>query len=143
MFYPADEDENGGEYHQYSFTKTTLESLVTYYVLIVMELSTRQVQVAGITPKPDSAFMKQVSRSLTNDFDGFLPGKRFLIIDPDQKYTKEFRDLFKGAGTQVVRVPARLPNLNSCAERFVLSIKCQPFHHFRVRLSCRLESLII
>ena len=37
----------------------TWHGLVTYYVLVVMELSTRRVQVAGITPHPTAAFMQQ------------------------------------------------------------------------------------
>ena len=32
---------------------STLGSLVTYYMLIVIELSTRRVQFAGITPEPE------------------------------------------------------------------------------------------
>ena len=34
----------------------TLGRLVTYYVVIVLELSTRRVQIAGLTPEPDTAF---------------------------------------------------------------------------------------
>ncbi len=43
-----------------------LGSLVTYYVLFVIELSSRKVHIAGITPGPDSAFMMQVGRNLTD-----------------------------------------------------------------------------
>ena len=102
-----------------------LGSLVTYYVLIVIELSTRRVHVAGITPTPDSAFMKQVGRNLTNEFDGFLLGKRFLIMDRDKKFTADFRNLIEHSGTDVIRLPYRSPNLNAYAERFVLSIKSE------------------
>ncbi len=86
---------------------------MTYYVLIVIHLLTRRVQIAGTTPQPASAFMMQVGRNLTDPFDGFLVGKRFLIMDRDPKYTKEFRELLKEAGTQIVRLPARSPNLNA------------------------------
>ena len=102
-----------------------LGSLVTYYVLIVNELSTRRVHVAGITPTPDSAFMKQVGRNLTNEFDGFLLGKRFLIMDRDKKFTADFRNLIEHSGTDTIRLPYRSPNLNAHAERFVLSIKSE------------------
>ena len=56
----------------------TLRRLVTYYVLVVLELSSRRIHVAGITPGPDGAFMMQVGRNLTDPVDGFLRGKRFL-----------------------------------------------------------------
>ena len=64
---------------------TTIEvwtkgGLVTHYVLFVMELATRKVACAGITPHPDAAWILQVGRNLTDAFSGFLHGKRFLIM---------------------------------------------------------------
>ncbi len=99
--------------------------LISYYVLFVMELKTRRVHVAGISPTPDSRFMLQVGRGLTDAFDGFLLGKQLLILDRDAKYTGDFREILTGAGVSVVRLPARSPNLNAYAERFVLSIKSE------------------
>ena len=78
---------------------------------------------AGITPNPDSAFMLQIARNLTDMVDGFLLGKRYLIIDRDSKYTQEFRGFLTDAGTNIVRLPPRSPNLSAHCERFVLSIK--------------------
>ena len=69
--------------------------------------------------------MIQVARGLTDAFDGFLLGKRHLILDRDSKYTNEFRKLLHGSGTNVVQLPARSPDLNAYAERFVLSIKSE------------------
>ena len=48
--------------------------LKTCYVFFLMELSTRKVTVAGITPHPHGRFMSQVARNLTDEFDGFLRG---------------------------------------------------------------------
>ena len=78
---------------------------MTYYVVIVIELSSRKVHIAGITPGPNSAFMMQVGRNLTDPIDGFLLGKRFLIMDRDKKFTTEFRELVDDAGTRVKCVP--------------------------------------
>ena len=38
-------------------------------------------------------------------------------------FTAEFRETLAEAGVRVVRLPARSPNLNACAERFVRTIK--------------------
>ena len=38
--------------------------LVTYYVLFFIRLSTREVQVAGLTPRPDQAWMVQMARNV-------------------------------------------------------------------------------
>ncbi len=88
----------------------TFHRLVTDYVLVFIELSSRRVHVAGITPGPNSAFMMQVGRNLTDPVDGFLLGKRFLILDRDKKFTTEFRDLLEHAGTDVIRLPYRSPS---------------------------------
>ena len=101
----------------------TWAGLVTYYVLFVMELATRRVQIAGITPHPTAAFMQQCARQLTDPFEGFLLGKRYLLHDRDTKYTPAFDGLLKDSGVEPVLLPPRSPNLNAHCERFVRSIK--------------------
>jgi transposase InsO family protein len=101
----------------------TWHGLVTYYVLVVMERATRRVQVAGVTPHPTPAFVQQSARQLTDPFDGFLLGKRYLIHDRDTKFTKVFDELLKASGVEPVLLPPRSPNLNAHCERFVRSIK--------------------
>ena len=44
--------------------------------------------------------MLQVARNLTDAFDGFLLGKRYLLLDRDSKYTEEFRQLLSDSGTK-------------------------------------------
>jgi putative transposase len=101
----------------------TWHGLVTYYVLFVMELATRRVQIAGITPHPTAAFMQQCARQLTDPFDGFLLGKRYLLHDRDTTFTQAFDGLLKDSGVEAVVLPPRSPNLNAHCERFVRSIK--------------------
>jgi transposase InsO family protein len=67
--------------------------------------------------------MTQIARNLTDDGDGFLVSKKYLIHDRDPLFTQEFQETLAAAGVSVVRLPARSPNLNAYAERFVRSIK--------------------
>ena len=101
----------------------TPRGLLTYYVLFVMQLKTRSVRIAGVTTSPNSAYMKQVARNLTDVSDGFLVNSRYLIMDRDTKYTEDFRDSLDREGVKAVRCPVRAPNCNAFAERFVRSIK--------------------
>jgi transposase InsO family protein len=103
----------------------TWHGLVTDYVLFAMELATRRVQIAGITPHPTAAFMQQCARQLTDPFDGFLLGKRYLLHDRDTKFTQAFDGLLKASGVEPVLLPPRSPNLNAYCERFVRSIKAE------------------
>ena len=96
---------------------------VLLYVLVVMELATRRVQIAGITPHPTAAFMPQCARQLTDPFDGFRRGKRYLIHDRDTKFTQAFDALLKASGVEPVLLPPRSPHLNAHGERFRRSIK--------------------
>jgi transposase InsO family protein len=106
----------------------TWHGLVTYYVLVVMELATRRVQVAGITPHPTAAFMQPCARQLTDPCKGFLLGKRYLLHDRDTKFTQAFDTLLMDSGVEPVLLPPRSPNLNAYCERFVRSIKEEAFN---------------
>ena len=100
----------------------TRTGLVRVVVLFVIELSTRRVEIAGVSSQPEGVWMTQIGRNLS-DADGFLVGKRFLIHDRDPLFTAEFRETLVAAGVRVARLPARSPNLNTYAERFVRTIK--------------------
>jgi len=56
----------------------TPAGLITYYVLffILILLGSREVHIAGVTPNPNEAWMKQMARSLTMADWGFLSGSK-------------------------------------------------------------------
>jgi len=101
----------------------TWHGLVNYDVLVVMELATRRIEIAGITPHPTAAFMQQCARQLTEPFEGFLLGKRYLLHDRDTKFTQAFDGLRKASGVEPLVLPPRSPNPNAHCERFIRSIK--------------------
>ena len=47
--------------------------------------------IGGITSDPNGEWMKQVARNLTDMWDGFLLGKRYLIHDRDPLFTEAIR----------------------------------------------------
>jgi putative transposase len=101
----------------------TTKGLVTFYLLFVMELTTRRVHCAGITTNPNEVWMKQIARNLTAADDSFLCGKRYLLMDRDTKFSAAFRRMLSDAGTEPVRLPPRSPNLNAHIERFWRSLR--------------------
>jgi transposase InsO family protein len=101
----------------------TWAGLVRFHVLFVIDLATRRVELAGIVHQPHEAWMLQVARNLTDVVDGFLLGKRYLIMDRDPLFTRAFRTMLATSGVKSVRLPSRSPNLNAFAERFVGSVR--------------------
>ena len=95
-----------------------------YFAFFAIDLQTRRVEIVGITAEPCEAWMRQVARNLTDAEDGFLLGLRYLIL-PRVPYTVAFRKVLEQSGVKPVRLPARSPNLNAYAERFVLSAKTE------------------
>jgi putative transposase len=93
----------------------TARGLRAYYVLFIIELSIRKVEIAGITPNPDGAFMAQIARNLVDCEDGFLRDKRYLMHDRDGKYTPQFIRILRDCGMTNVKLPRRSPNLNAFA----------------------------
>ena len=122
----------------------TAVGLVRYHVFFVIQLATREVHIAEIIPEPNGPWMKQMARNLTDGLDGFLSGCRYLIHDRASLFSQDFGMILKAAGIEAVRLPARSPNLNAIAERFVRSIKesCLNLHLKRLSLPTSLLSIV-
>jgi transposase InsO family protein len=103
----------------------TMDGLVRYFVFFLMRLKTRTVEIAGVTCQPNEAWLKETARTLTDAQDGFLRSVRYLILDRDPLYTTAFRHMLWESGVKPLPLPARSPNLNAHAERFVLSAKSE------------------
>ena len=97
--------------------------LVTYYVLFFIHLESRRVDIAGITVHPDEWWMQQIARNVTMEGCGALRDCRYLLHDRDAKYTQSFRAIIASGRVEPLALPARSPNLNAYAERWVRSVK--------------------
>src|SRR3982751_2961357 len=101
----------------------TRKGLQRFMILFFLDLSTRQVEIAGIASIANGLWMGQIGRRVTDAVDEILNGKRYLIHDRDPLFTVEFLKLLAGVGVKSVKLPPQSPNLNAYAERFVRSIK--------------------
>jgi len=101
----------------------TLRGLATYYVLFFIHLESRRVDIAGITVHPDERWMQQIARNVTMEGCGALRDCRYLLHDRDTKYTQSFRAIIASGQVEPLVLPARSPNLNAYAERWVRSVK--------------------
>lgn len=98
--------------------------LVTYQVLFFIHLLTRRVEIAGVTLYAHPGWLTQVARNVSTDEVGFLDGCRYLLRDRNNRYSESGLDAtLAAAGVKVIKLPARSPNLNAEAERFVRSVK--------------------
>jgi transposase InsO family protein len=122
----------------------TWSGLVRLHGFFVMHVATRRVHIAGISAHPHGAWMEQLARDLTDPVEGFLKHCKLLLHDRDPLFTRRFDAILSCAGVKALILPARSPNLNAYAERFVKSIRTEALdkmislgeEHLRRTLSC-------
>ena len=101
----------------------TWRGLATYYVLFFVQLESRRVHLAGMTKHPDTVWMEQIARNAVDPESGYLRTQRYVLHDRDTKFCASFRSILEAEGVKCLTLPARSPNLNAFAERWVRSIK--------------------
>ena len=78
---------------------------VRYFVLFVIDLKSRSVEIAGISRFPDGQWLTQLARNLTDCESSFLRTARYLIHDRDPLFTKEFAKRLQIWEVQPVKLP--------------------------------------
>jgi putative transposase len=67
--------------------------------------------------------LAQQARNLS--FSGLFDLMRILIQDRDSKFTAPFNEVFRSEGLSVILTPARAPQANAYAERFVRTVRTE------------------
>jgi hypothetical protein len=67
--------------------------------------------------------MAQVARNLTDSVDGFLRNMKFLVVDNDTLFTKQFCSTLANAAVELTRTAIKAPDMNAFAERCVQTVK--------------------
>jgi putative transposase len=73
----------------------------------------------------DQAWMQQMARNATGEAWGFLDQRRYVLHDRDTKFCSLFQATLTAGGIEPIQLPARSPNLNAFAERWVRSVKAE------------------
>jgi putative transposase len=93
------------------------------YVLVFIELATRQVYLAGITANPTGEWATQQARNIVETFVERTEPIRFLIHDRDSKFTAAFDEVFRSERIRVIRTPVRAPRANGFIERWIGTVR--------------------
>jgi len=101
----------------------TWTGLATYYVPFLIHLESRRITIAGTTRHPTETWMEQMARNVTDESTGCLRDIRYVLHDRDTKFCTSFESILTAAGVKPLKLPARSPNLNAFAERWVRSAK--------------------
>jgi putative transposase len=82
-------------------------TLQRLYCLFVIEVSSRQVHILGVTASPDWPWTTQQIRNLLMDLGDRASRFRSLIRDRAGQFTASFDTVLQDAGIQAVKIPPR------------------------------------
>ena len=68
----------------------SMAGLIRYHVFFLINIATRRIEIAGIKADPNGSWMQQVARNLLDVEDGFLLGKRYLVLDRNRSTRPSF-----------------------------------------------------
>jgi len=100
----------------------TGSGLIRYHVRFVIQLATREVQIAELIPEPSEAWMLQLARKLIHPWTGFLRQSRLLNHDRWTLLSEQIRQVLRSTNFDPLRLLLRSSNLNAYAVRFVRTV---------------------
>jgi len=91
--------------------------LTRYYVLVLIEIESRRVQLGGMTTNPTGPWVTQQARNLVAKLDDGGRVVGYLTRDRDAKFTRSFDDVWRSVGprSSVPRSGPQMPMLTVSA----------------------------
>lgn len=99
------------------------------FILFFIHLESRRVHLAGVTTCPHRDWLTQQARNVCMQFNDLREKPSYLIHDRDGKFAP-MGSVFKSEGIEPVLTPAKSPNCNAVAERWVRSFSDECLNHF-------------
>ena len=103
----------------FSVKSMTARGLRDIYVMVFLNLQTREAIVTESTYRPNSAWVCKQTKKFTEETRDREKRPTIMIHDRDTKYTKKFRETLKAAGMKTNPLLKASPNLNGRCERLL------------------------
>jgi putative transposase len=101
------------------FLTTDLLNGTKVYVLAAIEHGIRRVRILGATEHPVESSVVQQARNLLMDLQDAGTRVKFVLHDRDASFTAAFDEVFRAAGTGIIRSAVQAPRMNSVMERWI------------------------
>lgn len=82
------------------------------YVLFFIDLERRQVFLAGVTAHRIGSWVTQQARNVAMTLENEGRAVKSLIRDRDTKFTASFDEVFTSIGTETIRTPALIGDID-------------------------------
>jgi len=93
------------------------------YVLFFIDVTSRQVTLAGVTTNPTAAWTVQAARNLFLVHGDRLADAKALVGDRGSQFTASFDEVFRTEGIKILKTPVRTPVTNCFAERRIATLR--------------------
>jgi len=110
----------------------TLHGKVTYYILFFIEVATRRIHIAGMTPNPTGEWTAQMARNVRMWWEELGKKPSYILKDWDTKFTAQFDAILESTGGTVKRISRQAPNMNPFCEAWIGSFKRECLDKFIV-----------
>ncbi len=125
------------------FATVDTVTLRRYYLLFFIDITSREVFFAGITPNPIGPWTTQQARNLFLRHADRLSAAKALVRYRGSQFIDSFDEVFRTEGFKVLKTPVRTPLANAFAERWIGSLRRELLDRTIIWNRHQLEGLIV
>jgi putative transposase len=126
----------------FSVKAVTARGIQTLFMLVFLNLKTREAIVSKSTAHPDSGWVVEQTELFLDQTLNRDEKPSIIMHDLDTKFTKEFTAKLKEKGVRTNPLPKASPNLNGRCERVIETIKLECLRKFIIFGKRHLEYLV-
>jgi putative transposase len=114
-----------------------------YYLLFFIDITSREVFLAGITTNPTGPWTTQAARNMFLRHSHELADAAALVRDRGSQFTASFDEVFKTEAMKILKTPIRTPVANSFAERWIGTLRRELLDRTIIWNQRQLEHLVV